>query len=261
MSQHTLEITSNKCFNKKKLSSGLKTKKKIIQSTMKKMNMVTFLSKKDMKRDIEIIAHFSSMRILNILFKKNQFSWKINKNMLIITLIQLLIINTCSSIQIIKTKILKRMFSLKLHKLIAIRAIQMKNTTTSMITTQEERITSTQFTREFLMSVLKTGDQKITWKELSILMISCNTQSKMGKNSISMIKLFYPQIKREAIFMFINHPLWQEKIKLRFITTKTTLLMLKKLKKYQLKSPTSWKTKNLRETQMTRTSYHTTATI
>ena len=180
--------------------------------------------------------------------------------MLIISSTQLLIINTCLSTQITKTKISKRMFSLKLHKLIVTRAIQMKNTTTLMITTQEERIISTQFIKEFLMSVPKTGDLKITWKELNILTTSCNTQNKTGKSSTSMIKLFYQQIKREATFTSISHLSLQEKTKLRFTITKTILLMLKKLKKYQLKSRISWKTKNLRETIMTKTFYLTTVT-
>ena len=140
----------------------------------------------------------------------------------------------------------------------------MRSTTTLMTTPPEERITSTLFIREFLTSALKTGDPRITSREQSTLTISSNILNNMARNSIFMTRLFCQQIKKEVTFMFISHPLSQEKTRLRSTTTRTISPMPRKEKMFQLKSLTLWKIKSWRETTTIRTFNHimlTTSTV
>ena len=66
-----LVTMSNKCFNMKKLSFGLHPSQ--MNFTQKKMIMVMFHSKRDMKRDFQIMPHSSSMKTHNIWSRKKQF--------------------------------------------------------------------------------------------------------------------------------------------------------------------------------------------
>ena len=154
--------------------------------------------------------------------------------MLIITSTPLMIINICFSIQTTKTSLKRCKLFLRLLKSIATNKIQMKNTIKSMTTIKEERIILILITRELHMSVQKIGDQRIISRKLIILIRFLNIQNGTEeRNLISMTRLYYQQIKREAIFTFISHPLLLDKTKLKFIITKTILLMQGKLCKFQ----------------------------